>query len=132
MKKLMILASLPLALSACSTASTLETGVVPAANFSPLENANDVFASPRLVMEYYLKAVDRDEPTKQEIGVYPGSSGDRLLLFTAENLEDDSVSAMQWRVVLDQTDVGLRVVGAGVRQQCARSGSDEWTNAPCP
>ena len=131
MKKVIALAAMPLALSACA-AQTLETGVAPAASFSPLERPGRVFASPRMIAEHYLASAGRDEPSEMQVGNYPGGSGDRLMLFTAEGLEDDSVEAMQWRVVIDQTDIGLRVISAGVRQRCARSGSDEWTNTPCP
>lgn len=131
MNKALILAAAPLALTACATGS-LETGVVPAGSFTALETPDRVYSSTQAVMQHYLAAVGRDVPTREETGDYPGGSGDRLLLFTAEHLEDDSVSAMQWRVLLDQTDGGLRVINAGVRQQCARSGSNDWTNSPCP
>ncbi len=130
MPRLAIL-GVPLALAACGTPQ-LETGVAPVGAFSPLSVPGEVFADNDAVAAYFLGTVGRSSPSQQQFGDYPGDAGDQLLLFSAEGLEDDSVRAMQWRVVVEQVGEDLRVTNAGVRQRCARSGSSEWTTALCP
>lgn len=132
MRKLLISACLSLALAGCIQPGTLETGVAPAASFNPLQLPGRVFASPRQIIAHYLAPEGRTEADKQEMGNYSGGTGDRLLLFSVEGLEDDSVSGKQFRIVMIQTDIGLRVVSAGERYQCARDNSDAWTTSPCP
>ena len=132
MRKLLIAATLPLALAACAQTATLETGTVPAASFNALQLPGRVFASPRQIIAHYLAPLNRTEADEQEMGRYSGGAGDQLMLFSVHGLEDDSVSGKQFRVVIIQTDIGLRVVSAGERYQCARDNSDTWTASPCP
>ncbi len=126
-----------LALAACAPvedigAGSVEDGIIPSASFAALQVPGQKFASADQVMAYYLEPLGLSRASRQENDPLAGSPGESLLLFSAEGLEDDSVRAQQWRVVLRQTDGGLQIVRAGLRQQCYRSGSDEWTAALCP
>lgn len=122
--------AMPLALAGCATG--FDSTVVPVANFSALTVPAQVFADADAVIAHFVGAVGRSGPSEKQVGDYPGDAGDQLLVFSVDRLEDDSVSAMQWRVLVRQHGEGVRVANAGVRQRCARSGSDEWTTAPCP
>jgi len=132
MRQALVLCATVFALAGCSQTGKLETGIAPNATFNALQLPAGAFASPREVIAHYLEPLGRSEADEQEVGNYSGGSGDRLLLFSVEGLEDDSVSGEQFRVVLDQADDGLRVVSAGVRYRCARGDADNWTASTCP
>lgn len=128
---------LALALAACAPVEdigpgSVENGIIPAASYAALQVPERAFASADQVVAYYLEPLGRSHTSQREEGAAAGGTGERLLLFAVDGLEDDAVLAQQWRVVLSQTDAGLRVVRAGLRQQCRRSGSDQWTIVPCP
>jgi len=121
----------PLALVACGP-QQLETGIAPNASYSPLALPAQVFADNDAVIAHFVGTTGRSSASESRIGDYPGDAGDQLLVFSADDLEDDSVAAMQWRVLVKDHGAGVRVANAGVRQRCARSGSREWTTALCP
>ena len=126
----LVLASL--ALASCTARETVQTGYVPAASFAALATPDAVFADSDAVMAHFLASAERNSASESEESDFPGGRGNKLLLFSAEGLEDDSVRAMQWRVVLEEAAGGYRVAEAGLRQRCYRSGSNQWTTAPCP
>lgn len=121
----------PLALAACGP-QQLETGIAPNASYSPLTLPAQVFTDNDAVIAHFVGSVGRSSASESQVGDYPGDAGDQLLVFSVDGLEDDSVAAMQWRVLVKAHGEGVRVANAGVRQRCARSGSREWTTAPCP
>jgi hypothetical protein len=63
-----------------------------------------------------------------------GIEGDRLVMvLTLGGGADDSVRAVQRRMEFIQTeDLRWALMAYGVRQKCYRSGSDDWTDQPCP
>ncbi len=131
MKPVRLILGLVAAAPLAACASGFDSTVVPAASYIPLQPPAQGFAGPDEVVAFYLDPIEASVSERQ-YGDYPGDAGDRLLVFSAEGLRDDSISAQQWRVLLQEDASGLRIVSVGLRQRCARSGSDEWTNAPCP
>ncbi|TIX49106.1 hypothetical protein [Alteraurantiacibacter aquimixticola] len=126
------LALAALVLASCTARETVQTGFVPAAAFAPLAAPGEAFADGDAVIAHYLAGTGRNSPSEREVSDYPGARGSQMLLFSAEGLEDDSVRAMQWRVVIEEAAGGYRVTEAGLRQRCYRSGNDQWTTALCP
>ncbi len=63
-----------------------------------------------------------------------GIEGERLVMvLTLGGGGDDSVSAVQRRIEFIQVeDLRWAVMAYGFRQKCFRSGSDDWTDKPCP
>lgn len=131
MTRTLAILALPLALAACGP-QQLETGIAPNASYSPLTLPAQVFDDSDAVIRHFVSMAGRSAASESQVGDYPGEAGDQLLVFSAEGLEDDSVEAMQWRVLIKQHGDGVRVANVGVRQRCARSGSREWTTALCP
>jgi hypothetical protein len=132
MKRLAFVALAGVALTGCTERQTVQTGYVPSASFAALAAPATIFADNDAAMAHYLASVGRRSPSDREVNDFPGARGSQLLLFTAEGLEDDAVRDMQWRLLTEQTDEGIRVIEAGLRQRCYRSGNSEWTTTPCP
>ena len=132
MKRLAIIALAVVALTGCTERQTVQTGYVPSASFAALAAPAAIFADRDAAMAHFLASVGRHSPSDREVNDFPGTRGSQLLLFTANGLEDDAVRDMQWRVLIEQADGGIRVKEAGFRQHCRRSGNSEWTTAPCP
>lgn len=132
MKRLVTIALAAIALTGCTERETVLTGYVPSASFAPLDTPGQIFADDDAAMAHFLASIGRRSPSDKEVNDFPGGRGSQLLLFSADGLEDDAVRAVQWRVLLEQAEGGYRVLEAGTRQRCYRSGSDEWTTAPCP
>lgn len=61
------------------------------------------------------------------------TDGRLVIEFTDSGGGDDSVRAIQRRMEFRQTeDWRWRLAAYGFRQKCWRSGSDDWTDSPCP
>lgn len=131
MKRLAISAFLPLALAGCATMPPLDA---PAADYRPLDAPGGVFDTPEAVVAYYARQEGfAVADAEVEVGRDATGRADRIVLFTLDALEDDSVSARQYRIALTHTDIGYRPVAAGQRFQCARgSNAGEWTRELCP
>lgn len=63
-----------------------------------------------------------------------GIEGERLIIvLTLGGGGDDSVGVVQRRAEFIQVeDLRWAVMAYGFRQKCFRSGSDDWTDKPCP
>ena len=133
MKRLFLFAPAMLALAACATSDRPGMNAPPVGEFRPLNLPNQSFASVDAVMGHY-RGERQDHVTYEDAQGRPTDGfGDRLLLFSASGYHDDSVEAEQWRVTVDQTDGGYRVVEAGVRFKCARGDRrGEWRSSLCP
>ncbi len=132
MNRLAFITLAALTLAGCTQRETVLTGYVPSASFAPLATPDQVFADGDAVLAHFLSTVGRTSPSEREVNDFPGTRGSQLLLFSAQGLEDDAVRDMQWRVLIEQAEGGYRVLEAGLRQHCRRSGSSEWTTTPCP
>jgi hypothetical protein len=132
MTRLAFIALAAIVLAGCSQRETVQTGYVPSASFAALATPEQIFANNDAAMAHFLASVGRHSPSDKEVNEFPGNRGSQLLLFTAEGLEDDAVRDMQWRVLLERAEGGYRVIEAGLRQHCRRSGTNQWTTTPCP
>lgn len=118
------------ALSGCATVPFLETP--PASAYDPVPLPGRVFVNTRAVIDWYLARANVEGATvTREVGRDPNAGGNRIALVTATGLEDDSMEAMQWRLVVFNTDIGLRVSEAGVRYNCRRGPNPGWGREPC-
>lgn len=119
-----------LALAACAAPLTPATEM--ASSYNALPNPGVVFQGANEVIGYYLKDSGRDAPTTRSVNSDPKGVADLVVVFSAEGYEDDSLAAEQWRVSLNQTDLGYRVIDAGVRYRCYRADPTEWRKEICP
>ncbi|WAT17146.1 hypothetical protein OZN62_09385 [Aurantiacibacter sp. MUD11] len=121
----------PLALAACAVMPYLDAP--PASAYNPIEIPDRVFANPDQAVAWYLERTGNAEAeVTTEIGRDPSGRFTRLVLITASGYADDSVTGEQWRLALAQTDIGFRVVQAGIRYNCARGDNPGWSRDLCP
>lgn len=130
MKNRFLIAALPLVIAAC--ANPLTPAAEDPAAFNSLERPGIVFSGANEVIDHYLKGTGRDAPTTRSVNSDPKGEAKLVVVFSAEGYEDDSLAAEQWRVALAQTDIGYRVIEAGVRYRCYRAQPTEWRKAMCP
>jgi len=98
--------------------------------YQTIERPDRVFAGPRQVIQHYIRPLGFSQPAERSVR---NDSGNRVVTFSVEGLEDDSITEQEWRVVLNQTDRGMRPISAGTRYRCARGeNAGEWSTTPCP
>ncbi len=123
--------ALPLALAACETVPVV--AAPPASAYTPLATPGRVFQSVEDAIEHYLDRSNIEGAVVEtEIGRDASGVGTRLALVTTDGYRDDSVRGEQWRIVLGQTDIGYRVIQAGIRYNCARGENPGWSRDLCP
>lgn len=131
MKKILAALALPLALAACETLPVVEAP--PASAYTPLAIPGRVFPSAEEVVDHYLaRANIEGAEVDTQIGRSASGAGTRMILVTTDGYRDDSVRGEQWRIVLAQTDIGFRVLQAGIRYNCARGDNPGWSRDLCP
>ena len=93
-----------------------------------------VVDQPMALMQDWLMYFPESAEGRPRIDLSAQVTDGRLVVeFTDASGGDDSVKAIQRRMEFLQTDDWRwRLVAYGFRQQCWRSGSDDWTDRPCP
>ena len=103
-----------------------------ARSFNALPLPSQVFADPDAVVTHYLAERGVALPTTRLLDNDPDGEADAVLLFSAEGYADDALAGEQWRMALDRTEAGYRVIEAGVRYRCYRAEPGRWRLALCP
>ncbi|SNT34665.1 hypothetical protein [Antarctobacter heliothermus] len=125
-----------LLLSACLVASPLAAQTVqilPGYSDFRLPETQVVDRPMSLMMDWLLSFPESAEGGPQVDLSAKVEEGRLMIEFTDAGGGDDSVRAIQRRMEFLQTEGGRwQLVAYGFRQQCWRSGSDDWTDRPCP
>ena len=131
MKGSLALLSMPLALAACATLPVIDPA--PAGAYAPLDPASGLFRFPEDAATDYLERANvGDASVETQVGRDGSGLGTRVVLVTTDGYRDDSVRGEQWRIVLGQSDLGFRVLQAGIRYNCARGENPGWSSDLCP
>jgi hypothetical protein len=117
------------------SASNPEEGAVPPQDaFTPIERYGITYDKPRDIAEFYLEqfGLHRNDADVHEVR-HPGNRSMRILIVTADEVENHSVTGAQWRLGVRFSNGQWQAVEAGMRRKCAR-GEDagQWTKSVCP
>jgi len=126
-----------LLLSGATALSANESGddaVPPQDAFTPIERYGITYDKPRDIAEFYLQqfGLHRNDADLNEIR-HPTDRSMRIIFVTVDEVEDDSVQGVQWRLGVKFSEGQWQAVEAGLRRKCHRGpNAGEWTKDVCP
>ena len=121
--------------AAALSASNPEEGAVPPQDaFTPIERYGITYDKPRDIAEFYLNqfGLHRNDANLREVR-HPSDRSMRILIVTVDEVEDPSVTGVQWRLGARFSEGQWQAIEAGMRRKCARGeNAGEWTKSVCP
>nr|WP_298898487.1 hypothetical protein [uncultured Altererythrobacter sp.] len=129
------LSSLLLGGAATLSAGNSATEAVPPQDaFTPIERYGITYDEPRDIAEFYLKqyGIHRNDADMHEVR-HPSDRSMRILIVTVVEVEDPSITGVQWRFGARFSEGQWQAIEAGMRRKCARGeNAGEWTKSVCP
>ncbi|MBT8389776.1 MAG: hypothetical protein HKP43_02625 [Altererythrobacter sp.] len=120
--------------AALSAGNSAADAVPPQDAFTPIERYGITYDKPRDIAEFYLNqfGLHRNDANLREVR-HPSDRSMRILIVTVDEVEDPSVTGVQWRLGARFSEGQWQAIEAGMRRKCARGeNAGEWTKSVCP
>lgn len=117
------------------SADEVESAVaLPASEFAPQQRFAITYDEPKDVAEFYVRTLGLSpRDADYEEGRNPRNPRHKVVIATVQNINDPTVTAIQWRIELKAQSGAWEAVEAGLRRKCRKgSNSDAWTRETCP